>query len=216
MRISTKLSRRQDRLRTRPSDELEICLMLHLFPLSISTRPAHRVRPPSILLTLVFSALLLAASNARAENCYVLIEGAGGDPISALSGTTATGHANETRVGSFGWNAYRAIDGSLIPGSKQLQPVRITKAFDGSSPRLLDAFNSGEVLDTWVLSCDSQAPSPVETLRVTLTGARVVGIASGGTSGGTSGNPADEIVTFSFTQLTWLDPTSGQSGKLNP
>jgi type VI secretion system Hcp family effector len=160
----------------------------------------------------LFGLMALCASHAQAQNCYALIEGAGGAPISALSGTVASGHATETEVSSYGFNAYRPVDGSLNPGVVEAQPLRISKFFDGSSPRLLDAFAGGEVLDTFELSCESPGGSPVEITRITLTGATVVGIASGGLAG----SFPSETVSFSYVTLNWIDVPSGLSGKVTP
>jgi type VI secretion system Hcp family effector len=170
------------------------------------------LRPSRILLLALTMGIVLGPAWANAQDCYAFIVGNGGDPISALSGTTVSGHANDTKIIAFGFNAFRPVDGSLNPGALEAQPLRIAKFFDGSSPRLLDAFGGAEVLDSMVVSCEQGGGSPTEFSRITLTGATVVGISSAADTG----QPASEIVTFSYTQFDWLDPVGGGAGKFNP
>ena len=164
------------------------------------------------ILVLLLSSLLLQSATAQAQGCFVLIEGASSAPISALSGTTAAGHSTETEVLSHGFNAFRPVDGSLVPGPVEAQPLRLTKIFDGSSPRLIDAFAVGEVLKTFELTCETPGNNPIEIMRITLLEAVVVGISSGGLPT----DPAMETITFGYKTLTWIDPVSGRTGKVTP
>jgi type VI secretion system secreted protein Hcp len=159
----------------------------------------------SLLLAILLLATTLIAS-AQSVIAYMTIDGA---KAGKFKGGALT-KGNEGKIECIGFNysvsSPHDMATGMATGKRMQQPVRIIKTFDSSTPQLLTALYTNEVLKTVVIEFykRSQTGMEVPFYTITLTNATISAIAqNGGTAPekvGTSNIPNEEI-SFVFQKI---------------
>ena len=165
------------------------------------------MKKKQIYRSLLLAGLLLTTAlfaSAQSVIAYVTINGA---KTGAFKGSAIT-TGNEGKIECIGFSysvssPHDAASGQAT-GKRVEQPVRIIKSFDSSTPQLLQALYTNEVLKTVTIEFYKKSATGMETLfyTVTLTNATVSAIVqNGGTaSEKTTALPSEEV-SFVFQKM---------------
>ena len=151
----------------------------------------------------LFTSLIVSAQTVIA---YVTVTAATAGKLKG--GAVSKGNEGKIECTGFRYSVSSAHDPATgqLTGRRTQQPVTIIKQFDSSTPQLLQALYTNEVLKTIVIEFYKRSPTGTEVLfyTVTLTNATISSIVqTGGTASdkaSTTGVPSEEV-SFVFQKM---------------
>jgi type VI secretion system Hcp family effector len=149
-----------------------------------------------VLFGILLVTCLGPATEARADDIFLELVGDKG-AISSLSGTILVGHATETEILSLAGNVYVE---DLAAMTLSQRPLRVQKAQDPSSPRLLEALTTFEEITTCVIRFyTSPGGGGQLVFQIDFTNPVLVGL----TASAQQGNQVTEVLSIGYDSITY-------------